>query len=196
MTCSNYVVRIPGMIPFLKQSKLMDCWAVVSTFLISWREQINYDINTIMERLGSDYIQLYLNDSGLATDRVDNWLYVSGFIEEEPQWYSISKIADMIREFGPLVFTNVQDKDHLFLFRSKIVIGILTIDDKNCENDILLPDLNCYEVIYMDTITGKESALPFDQFCKVSGDIYSKGSLFTRVIHLPTQIMFINNLRK
>lgn len=193
-TCN--IVKVPGLIPNLKQSKNLDCWAIITTILISWREQLSYNIDTIMDRLGSEYLKIYEDDTGLPINKVNDWLFVSGFIKEESQFYSQTNIREMLKEFGPLVFTTTKEENGLYLIHARIVTGMQNTEGVDSNGECNISNTDSTEIFGIDPTIGMEFTLPFSTFCKEFEHQYSDCKLFAQVIHFPTQIMFINNLRK
>jgi len=190
------IVEAPGIVPAVKQSKNFDCWAVVTTILISWREQISYDVHTIMERLGSEYLKLYEDDTGLPTNKVNEWTLASGLVKEEPQCYPQSKIRDMIKEFGPIVFTTGQDENGLHLMRARIVKGMQNTKGPNANGDCTISETDATEILGLDPVDGHTFALPYSTFGEQFEHRPSDCHLFAQVVHMPAQAMFISSQRK
>jgi hypothetical protein len=189
------IVEVPGIVPAVKQSKNFDCWAVVTTTLISWREQISYDVHTIMERLGSEYLKMYEDDTGLPTNKVNEWTLVSGLVKEEPQCYSQSKIRDILKEFGPVVFTTAQDENGLHLMHARIITGMQN-KWPNANGDCTVSDTDATEILGLDPINGHTFTLPYSTFGEQLEHQPSDCRLFSQAIHMPAQAMFISNQRK
>jgi hypothetical protein len=189
------IVEVPGIVPAVKQSKNFDCWAVVTTILISWREQISYDVHTIMERLGSEYLKMYEDDTGLPTNKVNEWILVSGLVKEEPQCYSQSKIRDILKEFGPVVFTTAQDENGLHLMHARIITGMQN-KGPNANGDCTISDTDATEISGLDPINGHTFTLPYYTFGEQLEHQPSDCCLFAQAVHMPAQAMFISNQRK
>jgi hypothetical protein len=189
------IVEVPGIVPAVKQSKNFDCWAVVTTTLISWREQISYDVHTIMERLGSEYLKMYEDDTGLPTNKVNEWILVSGLVKEEPQCYSQSKIRDILKEFGPVVFTTAQDENGLHLMHARIITGMQN-KWPNANGDCTVSDTDATEILGLDPINGHTFTLPYSAFGEQLEHQPLDCCLFAQAVHMPAQSMFISNQRK
>ena len=190
------IVEVPGMVRAVKQSKKFDCWAVVTTVLISWREQISYDVHTIMERLGSEYLKMYEDDTGLPTNKVNEWMGLSGLVKEEPQCYSQSKTRDILKEFGPIVFTTAQDENGLHLMHARVITGMQNINGPNANGDCTISDTDATEILGLDPSNGHSFALPYSIFGEQLEHQPSDCYLFSQVVHMPAQSMFISNQRK
>ena len=190
------IVKVPGTVLALKQSKNFDLWAVVTTILISWREQISYDVHTIMERLGSEYLKMYEDDKGLPTDKINEWILVSGLIKEGPQCYSQSKTRNILKEFGPIVFTTAQDKNGLHLMHARIITGMQNTNGPNANGDCTISDTDATEILGLDPNNGHAFALPYSIFGEQLEHQPPDCCLFAQVVHMPTQTMFISNQRK
>jgi hypothetical protein len=190
------IVEAPGMVPAVKQSKNFDCWAVVTTILISWREQISYDVHTIMERLGPEYLKMYEDDTGLPTDKVNEWILVSGLVKEEPQCYSQSQTMDILKEFGPVVFTTAQDENGMHLMRAKIVTGMQNTNGPDANGDCTISNTDATEILGLDPSDGHTFTLPYSTFGEQLELQPSDCYLFAQVVHMPAQAMFISNQRK
>lgn len=190
------IVEVPGIVPALKQSKNFDCWAVVTTILISWREQISYDVHNIMERLGSEYLKMYEGDTGLPTNKVNDWILTSGLVKEEPQCYSQSKVRDILKEFGPVVFTTARDENGLHLMHARIITGMRNANGQSANGDCTISDSDATEVLGFDPSNGHAFILPYSIFGEQLENQPPGCYLFAQAVHMPTQSMFISNQRK
>ena len=189
------IVEVPGIVSALKQSKNFDCWAVVTTILISWREQIGYDVHTIMERLGSEYLRMYEDDTGLPTNKINEWILTSGLVEENPQCYSQSKTRDILKEFGRLVFTTAQDKKGLHLMHATVYRRAKCKWGK-CKWICTISDTDATGILGLNPSTGHAFTLPYSMFGKELEHQSSDCYLFAQAVHMPAQSMFISNQRK
>jgi hypothetical protein len=196
MTAICTIVEVPGIVPALKQSKNFDCWAVVTAILIAWREQISYDVSIIMERLGSEYLKMYEDDTGLPTNKVNEWITASGLVKEESQCYSQSKIRDILKEFGPVVFTTARDENGQHLMHARIITGMQNTNGPNANGDCTTSDTDATEILGFDPGNGHAFTLPYSIFGEQIEHQPSDCYLFAQAIHMPTQTMFISNQRK
>jgi Papain-like cysteine protease AvrRpt2 len=196
MSATFTIVEVPGIVPALKQSKNFDCWAVVTTILISWREQMGYDVHTIMERLGSEYLRMYEDDTWLPTNKINEWILASGLVEENPQCYSQSKTRDILKEFGPIVFTTAQAENGLHLMHARIITGMQNANGANANGDCTISDTDATWILGLDPSNGHAFTLPYSMFGKELEHQPSDCYLFAQAVHMPAQSMFISNQRK
>lgn len=197
MDSTDFIVKIPGIVHSIKQSKKRDCWAVVTTILLSWRDQMKYDIKYVTELLGSEFLKLYDYDVGLSQNNLNEWLFVSGLIIEDPKCYSQFTIIDMLKDYGPLIFTIANVPQQPFLLNAKVVTGMKRGNTQDMQDNHIITDIiDKTEVFGIDPASGMEFSVPFSEFCNY---FYHQNSLcesLVQIVHLPTQMMFINNLRK
>lgn len=191
------IVKVPGIVPHIGQDKTKDCWAAVTAILISWLEQTRYTIHDIVDRLGEEYIKIYKDETGLPKSKINDWLYATGFVMESPQYYSQDAIYQMLKDFGPIVFTAATVKQGLPLMHASIITGMQNMEGLNNNGECTISNSDSTEILGIDPATSSGFTLPFSAFCKKIGDQKpNDGNVFAQVIHLTTQNMFINNLKK
>ena len=191
------IVKVPGLVPQIKQAKAKGCWATVTTILISWLEQTRYTEYDIVDRLGEEFLRIYKDETGLPASKTNKWLYATGFVLESPQHYSQGKIHQMLKDFGPVVFTAPPDKQGLRLTHAMVITGMQNSDGPNNRGECAVSNSDSTEIVGMDPATGSDFTLPFSLFCKeIDNKKPDDCELFAQVIHLATQNMFINNLKK
>jgi hypothetical protein len=194
-TCT--IVKVPGIVSQIKQAKAKGCWATVTTILISWLEQTRYTVYDIVDRLGEEYLRMYKDETGLPASKVNDWLYTTGFVMELPQHYSQGKIHQMLKDFGPIVFTASTDKHGLHLTHARVITGMQNSEGPNSNGECTVSNSDSTEIVGIDPATGSGFTLPFSAFCKeIDNKKPDDCELFAQVIHLATQNMFINNLKK
>ncbi|MEJ7642820.1 MAG: papain-like cysteine protease family protein [Candidatus Nitrosocosmicus sp.] len=191
------IVKVPGIVPQIKQAKAKGCWATVTTILISWLEQTRYTVDDIVDRLGEEFLRMYKDETGLPASKINDWLYTTGFVMESPQHYSQGKIHQILKDFGPIVFTTSTDKQSLHLTHARVIIGMQNSDGPNNNGECTVSNSDSTEIVGIDPATGSVITLPFSVFCKeIDNKKPDDCELFAQVIHLATQNMFINNLKK
>jgi hypothetical protein len=102
----------------------------------------------------------------------------------------------MLKDFGPVVFTNAIDENNLHLIHARIIIGMQNIDGLNGYGKCMISNTDSTEIVGIDPTAGMDFILPFSVFCKELGYQSLDCKLYAQVIHLPIQRMFINNLKK
>lgn len=191
------IVKVPGIVHQIKQAKAKGCWAAVTTILISWLEQTGYTVYDIVDRLGEQFSRMYRDDTGLPESKVNDWLYTTGFVMESPQHYSQGKTYQMLKDFGPIVFTTPIEKHGLLLTHARVITGMQNSEGPNNNGECTVSNSDTTEIVGIDPADGSGFALPFSVFCKeIDNEKPDNCELFAQVVHLATQNMFINNLRK
>lgn len=197
MSARCTIVRVPGIVPQIEQAKAKGCWATVTAVLISWLEQTRYTVYDIVDRLGEEFWRMYNDETGLPASKINDWLYRTGFVMESPQHYSQGKIHQMLKDFGPVVFTTPAGKHGLHLEHARVITGMQNSEGPNDNGECTVSNSDSTEIEGIDPATGSGFSLPFSAFCKEIGNKKPDGcELFAQVIHLETQNMFINNLKK
>ena len=191
------IVKVPGIVPQIKQAKAKDCWATVTTILISWLEQTRYSVYDIVDRLGEEFLRMYKDETGLPASKINEWMYTTGFVMESPQHYSQGKIHQMLKDFCPIVFTPSTDKQGSHLTHAMVVTGMQNSEGPGNNGECTISNSDSTEIVGIDPATGSGFTLPFSVFCKeIDNKKPNDCELFAQVIHLATQNMFINNLKK
>ena len=191
------IVKVPGIVPHIGQDKTKDCWAAVTAILISWLEQTRYAICDIVGRLGGEYLKMHKDETGLPQSKINDWLYSTGFVMESPQYYSQDAIHQMLKDFGPVVFTGATVKHGLHLLHASVITGMQNIEGLNNNGECTISNSDSTEILGIDPATGTGFTVPFSAFCKKIEDQKPKDfKVFAQVVHLSTQKMFINNLKK
>ncbi len=191
------IVKVPGIFPQIKQAKAKGCWATVTTILISWLEQTRYTVCDIVDRLGEEFLRMYKDETGLPASKVNDWLYATGFVMESPQHYSQGKIHQMLKDFGPIVFTASTGKHGLHLTHERVITSMQNSEGPNNNGECAVSNSDSTEIVGIDPATGSGFTLPFSAFCKeIDNKKPDSCVLFAQVIHLATQNIFINYLKK
>jgi len=94
--------ELPGKIVPLKQQSNMDCWITVATMMLSWRDGINYSVDSLAHKLGDPWKLYYELDTGLPAKEQNNFINLLGLRSEPPANYLLSAYLDMLKTFGPL----------------------------------------------------------------------------------------------
>lgn len=93
---------VPGMVPPIAQTKDMDCWAVSTAILVSWREKRFVSTRELVARLSSDLQVIYHTDVGLSPEDeipLESQVHLR---HEPPQNYSVTGWLSLLKAFGPL----------------------------------------------------------------------------------------------
>ncbi len=96
--------------------------------MISWLEQTRYTEYDIVDRLGEEFLMMYKDETGLPASKINDWLYTTGFVMESPQHYSQGKMHQMLKDYGPIIFTTSNDKQGLHLMHARIITGMQNSD--------------------------------------------------------------------
>ncbi|MVM40311.1 hypothetical protein GO730_26110 [Spirosoma sp. HMF3257] len=138
-----------GELPVIAQPTSMSCWATVNTMMLSWRDQQSYSIETVMDWLGSDFRQIYDNNSGLPGERNNDWASANGMRIEYERCETPESIFTLLTNHGPLIVIDDQNNgitdsagNRLWCIHARIIVGI----DGDADNpdgvyiDIIDPD--------------------------------------------------------
>ena len=79
---------------------------------------------------------------------------------------------------------------------ARIITGMENIDGLNSDGKCTISNTDSTEIVEINPTTGMDFILPFSLFCKELRYQSQDWNLSAQVIHLPTQRMFINNLKK
>ena len=121
---ASFDYTVPGIVPIIAQPSSMSCWATVATMLKSWKDSVSYRIEDVMDAAGAEYRTLYDNDTGLATDKTDDFATAMGFKTEPPMSYTVSGFRALIEDFGPLIVVDDEDLSPKWALHARVVRGI------------------------------------------------------------------------
>jgi Papain-like cysteine protease AvrRpt2 len=123
---------LDGDIPVIAQPKTMACWAAVNTMLVSWKFKESYTIESVMDWLGSDFRQIYENNTGLVGQKNAEWASVNGMKVEYAQCEMPERILDLLMKHGPLIIDGDMNQgqidtfgNRLWCVHARIIIGII-----------------------------------------------------------------------
>jgi hypothetical protein len=119
----SYFVPGDKMIPVVEQTKTNDCWAAVTTMLISWKNQQCYSVDTVMDLLGGQYREIYEKDSGLSPEGVSDFINASGLTIEWPVCGTVGSILELLQNYGPVIMIDVEYPSTKFT-HARVVTGI------------------------------------------------------------------------
>jgi Papain-like cysteine protease AvrRpt2 len=156
---SSISYDVPGTIPPIAQPKSMACWATVATMNMSWKNQTCYTIEAAMDSLGSDFRQIFEDNTGLAPDRIKDFSAASGMTVEYQKCETPDSILQMLQNYGPLIIINDEDPSPGFAVHARIVTGIHGDGDTDTKLSIIDPDGGkTYEETF-ETFTSKYEAM-------------------------------------
>ena len=64
--------EVAGTVPVMAQPTGMSCWATVTTMMMSWKQNQSLTIEAAMGALGSDFLKVFKDDTGLFPDRMQD----------------------------------------------------------------------------------------------------------------------------
>jgi len=103
---------ISSLITPIQQPSNWTCWAAVSAMLYNWKNKTNHNIATVMQLLDSrhsnpsiSYLSRFRNNQGMPGNFFPHLFSVMGLINEPRTNHSISSLATLIDNHGPLRFT-------------------------------------------------------------------------------------------
>jgi hypothetical protein len=83
----------------------MDCWAVTTAILVSWKENRLVPTKDLVARLSGDFGVIYDTDVGLFQADQGKLITQVHFRQEAPQNYSVPGWESLLRNNGPLWVT-------------------------------------------------------------------------------------------
>ena len=89
----------------LKQSSSMACWATVYTMMKSWKDQKQWTVARALAELDPQYLDFYVQDSGLPGGSELNFIRDVGMRAQPPANYSLTGFREMLTVSGPLWIT-------------------------------------------------------------------------------------------
>ncbi len=132
---------VEGDVPAIAQPKSMACWATVTTMNMSWKNQQSYSIESAMDSLGSDFREIFDDNTGLAPDRVQDLSNATGMRVEYQRCETPDSILQLLQNYGPLVIIDDEDPSPAFAVHARIVRGIYGDGDAaNTHLKIVDPD--------------------------------------------------------
>jgi papain like cysteine protease AvrRpt2 len=121
--CLDY--EVPGTVPIIAQRSSNTCWAAVTTMMYSWKNKTSYEIEDVMNRAGSIYLDMFKNDQILDSSQKDDFLSVTNMVGEPPVNYDISGYLNLLQLYGPLWITSSMDPTLPFdTLHARILKGI------------------------------------------------------------------------
>ena len=115
---------IPGTIDILAQPSGMSCWATVYTMLESWRRQQSIAIETAVGDLGTKWLKLFKDDTGLSADDKKVFVKTAGLVDYAPFNPSIEGWEGMLKDYGPIWVTTNEIPGFNWAIHARIIIGI------------------------------------------------------------------------
>jgi|GEM_PF-2393885 len=118
----NYTVPVP--ISVIPQPTTRSCWAAVTTMLLSWRDELTYDIPKLLEKIGKKWLDLFNKNQVLPFKDHPVFLAAAGLIAETPQSFSVKGWESLLRTYGPIWVTSDEQLGYGTRFHARVVIGI------------------------------------------------------------------------
>lgn len=115
---------VPGIVSPIAQPMSMACWATVATMAVSWKDQASYSIEEAMDRLGSDFRQIYDNNTGLAPNRMQDFSWATGMTVEYQRCETPDSILGLLENYGILIIIDDEDSSVNFAVHARIITGI------------------------------------------------------------------------
>lgn len=136
MYSQNQVISsVKGHVPILKQPKKMDCWITVTTMLLSWKDDYEYTLHEVVEKIGEPWSDYFEKNKGLSRTMQNEFIKKIGMIGEPPANYMLDAYIDFIDRFGPLWITTTTENDRIST-HAKILISIE--GDRSYKNSTLV----------------------------------------------------------
>jgi hypothetical protein len=93
---------VPGDKNVIAQPSSMACWATVYTMMKSWKDQMDYDIGTAVEKVGHKYGEYFRKDTGLPPGDFGPFLDAAGMSYDQMQNPSIDGWLGQLKSDGLL----------------------------------------------------------------------------------------------
>jgi hypothetical protein len=116
--------QVSGRLRHLKQTKRMDCWAVVATILYSFKYNTESHIEDVLALAGDAYLTAYRDDTGLASAAKADLLTALGLVAAPSNDLDVTRLEQLLRERGPLWVTADEDPTARFSVHARVVIGL------------------------------------------------------------------------
>jgi predicted double-glycine peptidase len=102
-------------VPLIPQSTNMSCWAASIAMILAWRDQASYDPQLIAQNFGGTNYMPQLS-SGL--DPNDTYILErNGFRVLAPECFAISRVRQLLTQFGPLWVASKAPAPHIRVVR-------------------------------------------------------------------------------
>lgn len=85
-----------------RQSSENACWATVYAMMTMWRSGRPAAVTEVVRTLGEPYTNYYVSDQGLPGGQEVAFVQAAGMIALPPANYTMTALADSLREYGPL----------------------------------------------------------------------------------------------
>lgn len=125
---NNGVTRgyiVPGIVPHIKQPKDNVCWATAATIMVSWKNNVLYNIENVVSMAGSIYLSRFQSNQGLDSQtEVPGFLNALGIITEPPMNYSLNEWQNLLQNNGPLWVNVLDDPNKPWAAHSVVLDGI------------------------------------------------------------------------
>ena len=115
---------VDGHLMTLRQQGKKDCWAVVATMLLSWKLNRDMSVAETMTLAGPQFLQLYLDGQAIDHSQMPSFLGALNLRAEPPIFLSVSGIARLLNNHGPLWMTVDIDPSKNWAAHAKIICGL------------------------------------------------------------------------
>jgi hypothetical protein len=116
--------RVPGTVPQVRQPKSMDCWATVTTMLVSWKQQSSTSIENVISAIGPVYRDMFDRNTGLPTSETAAFFVAAGLQSEPAMNYTLEGWEGLLRRYGPLWVTTDERSGPSFSLHARVMVGI------------------------------------------------------------------------
>jgi len=181
----NY--QVPGAVHPVVQPTSMTCWAASYTMLLSWREQAGFDIETVLDDLGTEYRERFDENGGLRVNQVQQFIDDAGLEGQPPMTFSLNAFLGLLQNHGPLwVVTDEDAADDNFALHARVVTGMR--GDGTADGTL---------VYGIDPANGQaftETYRWFTQkFQSYAANVDSNSPLFIQILHFPEGVGPMSN---
>lgn len=121
---------VSGTVPNLQQPTPNVCWATAATMMISWKNDSNLSIQTVMTQADNNsgnafgFAQMFASDQGLSGGIKPSFLQALRFKAEPPMNPSVTGWRDLMQANGPLWVTTNEGTQQNFAIHARVMIGI------------------------------------------------------------------------
>ena len=96
---------VPGPFSVIAQEKTMGCWAAALTMLTNWKEQMSRPVESVLGDVGSRWLQMYHNNTGLFPRDEAALIRDAGLSAQRDISMSVQGWVDLLEQHGPIWIT-------------------------------------------------------------------------------------------
>jgi hypothetical protein len=155
---SRVLAEAPGTVPYLRQQKRNDCWAVAAAMMIGWnRKQPAITPAGAVTPAGQKYLKIYNDDTGLFAEDKDDFVLRSRMLAEPAANYRLDQYVDWLKTYGPLWLTTDAAPGEQYSPHAKVLIRISGTGTADGSGTYFT---------FIDPSTGTEVTQPFSEFVR------------------------------